>query len=99
LESILISHQSIDDAAVIGIYDEQDATEYPAAYVALKQNILMTDQLKQEIKSFVENHVPYYKKLSGGIFSIDKIPKSSSGKILRKHLRNKAKGEHPYYRK
>ncbi|CAB4467643.1 unnamed protein product [Rhizophagus irregularis] len=99
LESILNSHQSIDDAAVIGVYAEQEATECPAAYISLKQNVLESDQLKQEIKRYVEKRVPPYKRLSGGILFIDKIPKSSSGKILRKVLRNRIKKEHPFYRK
>lgn len=99
MESILNSHQSVDDAAVIGVYVEQEATEYPAAYITLKQNILMTEQLKQEIKSFVEKHVPSYKKLRGGILFTDKIPKSSSGKILRKTLRKRIEKEHPFYKK
>ncbi|PKY14937.1 acetyl-CoA synthetase-like protein [Rhizophagus irregularis] len=99
LESILNSHQSIDDAAVIGVYAEQEATECPAAYISLKQNVLESDQLKQEIKRYVEKRVPPYKRLSGGILFIDKIPKSSSGKILKKVLRNRIKKEHPYYRK
>ncbi|GBC04838.1 hypothetical protein RclHR1_00590024 [Rhizophagus clarus] len=99
LESILNSHQLIDDAAVIGVYVDQDATEYPAAYVTLKKNIPETDKLKREILSFVEKKVPPYKKLRGGILYIKKIPKSSSGKILRKKLRNKIKRDHPYYKK
>ncbi|PKC72366.1 acetyl-CoA synthetase-like protein [Rhizophagus irregularis] len=99
LESILNSHQSIDDAAVIGVYAEQEATECPAAYISLKQNVLESDQLKQEIKRYVEKRVSPYKRLSGGILFIDKIPKSSSGKILKKVLRNRIKKEHPYYRK
>ncbi|PKC72363.1 acetyl-CoA synthetase-like protein [Rhizophagus irregularis] len=99
LESILNSHQSIDDAAVIGVYAEQEATECPAAYISLKQNVLESDQLKQEIKRYVEKRVSPYKRLSGGILFIDKIPKSSSGKILRKVLRNRIKKEHPFYRK
>ncbi|POG80767.1 hypothetical protein GLOIN_2v1512565 [Rhizophagus irregularis DAOM 181602=DAOM 197198] len=99
LESILNSHQSIDDAAVIGVYAEQEATECPAAYISLKQNVLESDQLKQEIKRYVEKRVPPYKRLSGGILFIEKIPKSSSGKILKKVLRNRIKKEHPYYRK
>ncbi|CAB4410919.1 unnamed protein product [Rhizophagus irregularis] len=99
LESILNSHQSIDDAAVIGVYAEQEATECPAAYISLKQNVLESDQLKQEIKRYVEKRVPPYKRLSGGILFIDKIPKSSSGKILKKVLRKRIKKEHPFYRK
>ncbi len=97
LESVLLTHPSIADAAVIGIYSDQEATEYPVAYVALQPNIPPTDHLKEEIKDFIAQRVANHKKLRGGVLFIDQIPKSASGKILRKLLREKIKAEHPFY--
>ncbi len=87
MESILITHKSIDDAAVIGVYSEHEATEYPVAYIKLKHKIIKSDKLKREIRNFVERKVASYKKLRGGILFTDKIPKSPSGKILRKKIK------------
>lgn len=46
---------------------------------------------EQEIKSFVAKQVAPYKQLRGGVVFIPAIPKSPSGKILRKDLREMAK--------
>ena len=40
-----------------------------------------------EVAKFVEKHVAPYKKLKGGIKFVEKIPKSGSGKILRRELK------------
>lgn len=44
----------------------------------------------EEIHKFVNHAVARYKQLRGGIFFIDEIPKTASGKILRKDLRQLA---------
>lgn len=48
---------------------------------------------EQEIKNFVAKQVAPYKQLRGGVVFIPAIPKSPSGKILRKDLREMAKKE------
>jgi len=83
----LLEHESIDDAAVIGVYVEQEETEYPTAYVVLKQNVPRSDNLRKEIKDFVDQQVADYKKLRGGVSFIDQIPRNSSSKILRDKLK------------
>lgn len=47
--------------------------------------------LAREIEKYVEDHKARYKWISGGIEFIDVIPKSPSGKILRRMLRDKEK--------
>jgi len=83
----LFTHPSISDAAVIGIYSEEDATEYPVAYVVTKQKSQRTNEFSEEIKKFVNDKVAPHKKLRGGVIYIDQIPRNSAGKILRRKLR------------
>jgi acyl-coenzyme A synthetase/AMP-(fatty) acid ligase len=89
LEAILLTHPLISDAAVIGVYSEDEATELPIAYVVTQQNVQHTDELSEEIKNFVDGKVAPHKRLRGGVIYIDKIPKSISGKILRRELKSR----------
>ena len=80
------------DAAVIGIYDQKEHTELPRAYIVPKTNLdslSLSDKvaLSKEIADWVSGHVASYKRLRGGVVLIDLIPKTASGKILRKDLR------------
>lgn len=79
LEGVLVSHPSVADAAVIGIPDE-DAGELPKAYVVLKGEVTA-----DELIAYVAERVAPYKKIRL-IEVIDQIPKSASGKILRRVL-------------
>jgi 4-coumarate--CoA ligase len=86
LEALLVTHPRILDAAVIGV--DVPGTEVPRAYVVTDGSIS-----EQEIKDFVKSHVADYKQLRGGVAFLDVIPKSPSGKILRKDLRVLARKE------
>ncbi|RIB13036.1 hypothetical protein C2G38_2099411 [Gigaspora rosea] len=92
LEAILLTHDAISDAAVLGHYSEKEATEIPKAYVTIKSGYKQSQDLAAEIKSFVDKKVTSHKKLRGGVYFVDEIPKSDSGKILRRLLREKVKG-------
>ncbi|CAJ0844371.1 15668_t:CDS:2, partial [Entrophospora sp. SA101] len=97
LESVLLTNPIISDAAVVGIYSEQDATELPVAYVVLQNLPPEAANDHQQTKKLIQDHVAEkvapHKKLRGGVYIIDKIPKSPSGKILRKDLRGRLKSE------
>ena len=85
LEDLIRSHTVVLDVAVIGIPDDIKG-EVPLAFIILKEGVA-NKNLKEDIHAFVNKHVAAYKSLSGGIEFLDAIPKSASGKILRKDLK------------
>ncbi|WKX93377.1 hypothetical protein Q1695_010991 [Nippostrongylus brasiliensis] len=86
LEDILLSHKEIKDAAVIGVPDEKTG-EKPRAYVVAANSQLTEGQVQR----FIEEKVSSYKHLTGGVAFVTEIPKSPSGKILRRVLREQYK--------
>ncbi|ODV89505.1 hypothetical protein CANCADRAFT_32738 [Tortispora caseinolytica NRRL Y-17796] len=95
LEDILLSHPDVTDSAVIGIYNEDEATEYPRAFVVLKPGSAAAAN-PSLICDFIASKVAKHKQLWGGVVVIDTIPKSVSGKILRRQLRER-KGDKAFY--
>jgi acyl-coenzyme A synthetase/AMP-(fatty) acid ligase len=92
LEALLLSHDLIEDAAVIGVPDEY-AGELPKAFVVLKNGSQASARLGQEIQKWVEERKVRYKWLTGGVEFLETIPKTASGKILRKDLRLREKAK------
>ncbi len=86
LEGLIITHPAVADVAVIGVADVE-AGELPKAYVVLKPDAAASED---DIKAFVASNVAKYKQLAFVEFT-DEIPKSASGKILRRFLRDKNK--------
>ncbi|MCT2592678.1 4-coumarate--CoA ligase family protein [Streptomyces sp. N2-109] len=84
LEAVLLGHQAIADAAVIGVGDE-DGNEVPKAFVVLRQGEQLT---AEEVMAYVAERVAPYKKVRRVEFVIA-VPRAVSGKILRRHLRAK----------
>jgi len=82
LEALLLGHPKVMDAAVIGVLDD-DRQEIPKAFVVPRPDSGLTED---EVMSYVADNVAPHKKVRRVEF-IDVIPKSTSGKILRKDLR------------
>ena len=84
LEAILVAHPAVADCAVIGVPDEE-AGELPKGYVVVAEGAEVSDE---QLMDHVAAQVSPQKKLRM-IERIDEIPKSASGKILRRELRDR----------
>ncbi|MEX0664245.1 MAG: AMP-binding protein [Acidimicrobiia bacterium] len=86
LEAVLLTHPAVADAAVIGEPDDI-AGEVPVAFVVLKEATTATED---DIAEFVATRLAHFKRLAKVTFT-DKVPRSASGKILRRLLRDQAR--------
>ena len=84
LEALLVTHPKVADVAVIGVADEE-AGELPKAFVVPAPDSNLTEE---EVKTYSAEHLASYKQVRLVEF-IDTIPKSLSGKILRRELRDR----------
>ena len=95
LEASLLEHPEVADCAVIGIQDPVRRTEVPRAYIvhATKRHQDTTVKDGDAIALWIGNQLTDYKRLRGGVIFVDSIPKSPSGKILRRILKDQAQRE------
>ncbi|KAK5166562.1 uncharacterized protein LTR77_008105 [Saxophila tyrrhenica] len=91
LEGKLMDHAMVNDVAVIGVYHKEQETEVPRAFVVPAKQAGDSDA--EEIVKWLDAKVANHKRLRGGVRFIDEVPKSASGKILRRVLKDKVKQE------
>jgi acyl-CoA synthetase (AMP-forming)/AMP-acid ligase II len=84
LEAVLLTSPEVADAAVIGVYDQR-GDEVPKAFVVRAPGSTATEE---DLLAFVAGHTAPYKRVRRVEF-IDAVPKSASGKILRRELRER----------
>jgi 4-coumarate--CoA ligase len=93
LEALLMGLDIIADCCVVGVYDDSQATEIPRAYIVVQPSVKGDESTSKIINEYVTKNVTNYKKLRGGIRFVDAIPKSPSGKILRREVKDWVKKE------
>ena len=87
VEAVLLEHPAVRDCGVIGRPDD-DAGEIPWAFVVPATNQKPSDRLGQELCGFVAERLSSYKQPRQVTF-IESIPRTPSGKILRRELRGR----------
>lgn len=100
VEAMLLTHPKVADAAVIGVYKAEEATELPRAYVvpAAGAGVDVKDAAQckafgDEVRQWFDSRVANHKKLRGGVCIEAAIEKSPSGKILRRVYRDRIVAE------
>ena len=91
LEDLLLGHPKVEDCAVLGLKDDYSG-ELPKAFVVLKSGTEKGEGVRKELQEYVKQRKERNKWITGGVDFVDVIPKSASGKILRRMLRDGAQG-------
>ncbi|EGC33576.1 hypothetical protein DICPUDRAFT_36508 [Dictyostelium purpureum] len=84
LEALLLTHPKIQDACVVGL-PRGEVGEVPRGFVVLKPGQAATEK---EILDWAHPKIANYKHFRGGLFFLQAVPKSATGKLLRKELKN-----------
>ncbi|XP_077485536.1 uncharacterized protein LOC144096603 [Amblyomma americanum] len=86
VEALIAQHPKVAEAAVVGI-DHPDLGEAPTAFVVLKPSAEGSVN-EEEIKRIVAEQAASHKHLHGGVVFVERIPKTDTGKIMRRQLRS-----------
>ncbi len=85
VEAVLLEHPAVKECGVIGRPDTT-AGEIPVAFVALRDGVVESPKLGEELCAFVADRLTHYKQ-PREVHFVDAVPKTASGKILRRELR------------
>jgi 4-coumarate--CoA ligase len=96
LEGFLCEHPLVYDCAVVGVYADIQATEFPMAYVVRDGSGSRTAKARDamDIIEWFNKRVSSHKRLRGGVVFVPEIPKNASGKILRRVLKDRARQDY-----
>jgi acetyl-CoA synthetase len=91
IESTLVEHPAVAEAAATGAYDPQRGQQI-VCFVLLKSGFDASDELSQELREFVAEKIGKIARPAAVLFG-DDLPKTRSGKIMRRLLKNIAEGD------
>uniref|UniRef100_A0A023GNQ6 Putative acyl-coa synthetase n=1 Tax=Amblyomma triste TaxID=251400 RepID=A0A023GNQ6_AMBTT len=86
LESLLQSHRSVADAAVVGVEDTRYG-DAPAAFVVLRNTSTASTEVAEQLKSLVADQTEKFKHLYGGVVFVDRLPRNANGKVIKLQLK------------
>ncbi|KAK2191331.1 hypothetical protein NP493_54g04044 [Ridgeia piscesae] len=84
LEAVLLTHPDVVDAGVFGLPDPQ-AGELPTALVVRAPGATTTEK---DIQDYVKDKVASFKRLRGGVFFVASVPRTLTGKVIRRAMRS-----------
>ena len=85
VEAVLLEHPAVRECGVVG-RPEAEAGEIPVAFVALREGFPSSKKMEEELCCFVADRLTRYKQ-PREVHFVDIVPKTASGKILRRELR------------
>ena len=85
VEAVLLEHPAVKECGVVG-RPNPEAGEIPVAFVALRDGFVDERKLEEELCAFVAERLTHYKQ-PREVHFVDAVPKTASGKILRRELR------------
>jgi long-chain acyl-CoA synthetase len=85
VEALLLEHPAVRDCGVVGRADPE-AGEIPVAFIVLREGSVASKKLEEELCEFVSERLTSYKQ-PRQIHFVDVLPRTPSGKILRRELR------------
>jgi len=85
VEAVLLEHPAVRECGVVGRPDAV-AGEIPVAFIALREGFVNCSKMEDELCCFVADRLTHYKQ-PREIHFVDVVPKTASGKILRRELR------------
>ncbi|EXJ87964.1 hypothetical protein A1O1_04891 [Capronia coronata CBS 617.96] len=93
LEGKLLEHPEVEDACVVGHWVEEQATELPVGFIIVTKETRAKGEkaVVEGIHGWLDSRIANHKRLRGGLYIVDSIPKSPSGKILRRELKETLK--------
>jgi len=85
VEAVLLEHPAVRECGVVGRLDAA-AGEIPVAFVALREGFTTCTKMEDELCAFVADRLTHYKQ-PREVHFVEAVPKTASGKILRRELR------------
>uniref|UniRef100_T1GAU3 AMP-binding enzyme C-terminal domain-containing protein n=1 Tax=Megaselia scalaris TaxID=36166 RepID=T1GAU3_MEGSC len=86
IESLIVKIPEVQEVSVCGIPDVM-TINLPAALVVKKQGTMLSEDT---VKDYVAERMPHFKHLSGGVYFVDSLPRTASGKVIRKMVQEHA---------